>query len=95
MTDANANPQARVAAATALLKFSRESLEIDSLVEGIEQLEGEVASKPNRVVNDAVNSTPVSTDIPTPDNTDTPQPRAPSPARKSRARRSGMAPHPW
>ena len=53
MTDANANPQARVAAATALLKFSRESLEIDTLVERIEQLEGEVASKPKRVTNDA------------------------------------------
>jgi hypothetical protein len=53
MTDANANPQARVAAATALLKFSRESLEIDTLVERIEQLEGEVASKPKRVANEA------------------------------------------
>ncbi len=74
MTDANANPQARVAAATALLKFSRESIEVDSLVERIEQLEGEVASKPKRVVNDAVNSVPVSTDNPAPDSTDTPQP---------------------
>jgi hypothetical protein len=53
MSDANANPQARVAAASALLKFSRESLEIDSLVERIEQLEGEVASKPKRVANEA------------------------------------------
>jgi len=65
MTDANANPQARVAAATALLKFSRESIEVDSLVERIEQLEGEVASKPKRVVNDAVVSTPVSDSSPT------------------------------
>lgn len=65
MTDANANPQARVAAATALLKFSRDSLEIDSLVERIEQLEGEVASKPKRVVNDAVVSTPASDSAPT------------------------------
>lgn len=53
MTDANANPQARVAAASALLKFSRESLEIDSLVERIEQLEGEIAAKPKRVTNEA------------------------------------------
>jgi hypothetical protein len=53
MTDANANPQARVAAATALLKFSRESLEVDSLVERIEQLESEVATKPKRVPNEA------------------------------------------
>ncbi|HLP84891.1 MAG TPA: hypothetical protein VK157_11130 [Phycisphaerales bacterium] len=62
MSDANANPQARVAAATALLKFSREALEIDSLVERIEQLEGEIASKPKRVVNDAAVSTPADAD---------------------------------
>jgi hypothetical protein len=53
MTDANANPQARVAAASALLKFSRESIEVDSLVERIEQLESEVATKPKRVANEA------------------------------------------
>lgn len=53
MTDANANPQARVAAASALLKFSRESLELDAIVERIEQLEGEVAAKPKRVANEA------------------------------------------
>ncbi|HLP84947.1 MAG TPA: hypothetical protein VK157_11410 [Phycisphaerales bacterium] len=65
MSDANANPQARVAAATALLKFSRESLEIDSLVERIEQLEGEVAAKPKRVTNDAVVNTTASESAPT------------------------------
>jgi hypothetical protein len=53
MSDSNANPQARVAAATALLKFSRESIEVDSLVERIEQLESEVATKPKRVANEA------------------------------------------
>jgi hypothetical protein len=74
MSDANANPQARVAAATALLKFSRESLELDSLVERIEQLEGEVACKPKRVVNDAVVNTPASDSTPTTTSTDAPQP---------------------
>jgi hypothetical protein len=74
MTDANANPQARVAAATALLKFSRESIEVDSLVERIEQLEGEVASKPKRVANEAVVNTPATTDTPTTTSTDAPQP---------------------
>ncbi|HLP85624.1 MAG TPA: hypothetical protein VK157_14840 [Phycisphaerales bacterium] len=73
MSDANANPQARVAAATALLKFSRESLQIDSLVERIEQLEGEVASKPKRVVNDAAVSTPANADTPTAAGTDAPE----------------------
>ncbi|HLP84860.1 MAG TPA: hypothetical protein VK157_10975 [Phycisphaerales bacterium] len=74
MSDANANPQARVAAATALLKFSREALEIDSLVERIEQLEGEVAAKPKRVVNDAAASTPASDTAPTATSDHTPQP---------------------
>jgi hypothetical protein len=57
-----------------LLKFSRESIEVDSLVERIEQLEGEVASKPKRVINDAVVSTPARDSTPTSTSDHTPQP---------------------
>jgi hypothetical protein len=74
MSDSNANPQARVAAATALLKFSRESLELDSLVERIEQLEGDVAAKPKRVANDAINGSLASGSSPTASGDHTPQP---------------------
>jgi hypothetical protein len=74
MTDSNANPQARMAAASALLKFSRESLEIDSLVERIEQLEGEVATKPKRVANDAIDVSLASGSTPTATGDHTPQP---------------------
>lgn len=39
MAESNVNAAAKVAAATALLKFSRESIELDDLAERIERLE--------------------------------------------------------
>lgn len=46
MTDPAANNAAKVAAASAVLKFGRESIELDDLVERIERLESQGESKP-------------------------------------------------
>jgi hypothetical protein len=46
MTDPVANNASKVAAASALMKFGRESIELDDLVERIEKLESHTDAKP-------------------------------------------------
>jgi hypothetical protein len=46
MTDPAANNAAKVSAASAVLKFGRESIELDDLVERIEKLETQSEAKP-------------------------------------------------
>ncbi|MBL0869345.1 MAG: hypothetical protein IBJ18_02075 [Phycisphaerales bacterium] len=47
MAESNVNAAAKVAAATALLKFSRESIELDDLAERIERLERNAVDSSN------------------------------------------------
>ena len=52
MADAGASHSAKVSAATALLKFGRESIEIDDLQARLEDLERKVDAKPKRAFVD-------------------------------------------
>lgn len=52
MSDAGAPHSAKVSAASALLKFSREAIEIDDLQARLEDLEQKIDAKPKRVFAD-------------------------------------------
>lgn len=45
MVDKNAKESARVSAATALMKYGRESIELDEVVERVEKLEADAAAR--------------------------------------------------
>lgn len=51
MTDSRSSAPARVSAATALLKFSRESIELDDLASRVDELERSLDDKRRRGVN--------------------------------------------